>query len=75
MIQLYTSDSCVWCRKMKQYLKSKNVDFEELNVSDAKNAERVYSLSGQRAIPVTVIGNRVIVGFDTNAVDHALAEE
>lgn len=72
MIKLYSSDNCIWCKKMKQYLKSKDVDFEEFNVSSPANAERVYQLSGQNAVPVTVIGSRVIVGFDKSAVDSAL---
>lgn len=72
MVKIYSSDSCTWCRKMKRYLESKNVSYEELNVSEPKNAEAVYLLSGQNGVPVTVIGNRVIVGFDTNAVDSAL---
>lgn len=72
MVKIYSSDHCTWCRKMKRYLESKNVGYEELNVSEPKNAEAVYLLSGQNGVPVTVIGNRVIVGFDTDAVDSAL---
>lgn len=72
MIKLYTSENCVWCDKMKRYLKSKNVDFQELDVNERANAERAYQLSGRNAVPVTVIGSRVIVGFDSAAVDEAL---
>lgn len=72
MIKIYTSENCVWCKRMKRYLDSRNAVYEELDVSEPKNAEAVYLLSGQNAVPVTVIGNRVIVGFDTNAADAAL---
>lgn len=72
MIRLYTSDSCIWCKRMKNYLEKLNAQFEIFDVSDSKNAERAYELSGQNVVPVTVIGNRVIIGFDTDAVDDAI---
>ncbi|MCC8135236.1 MAG: hypothetical protein LIO40_00935 [Ruminococcus sp.] len=28
MIKLYSSENCMWCKKMKQYLKSKDIAFE-----------------------------------------------
>ena len=34
MIKVYTTDSCPWCVKAKNYLKSKNIAFEELNVAE-----------------------------------------
>lgn len=72
MIKLYSSENCIWCKKMKQYLKSKDIAFEEFNIRKPQNAERVYQLSGQNAVPVTVIGSHVIVGFDSTAVDRAV---
>ncbi len=46
MIKLYSSENCIWCKKMKQYLKSKDIAFEEFNIREPQNAERVYQLSG-----------------------------
>lgn len=56
----------------EKYLDSKAAEYEEYNVSDPKNAEEAYRLSGQRAVPITVIGNSIIVGFDRDAVDEIL---
>ena len=72
MIKLYSSDQCVWCQRLKSYLDSKNISYRELNVRSEQNAADLYRLSGQNAVPVTVIGNTVIVGFDKTAIDREL---
>lgn len=72
MIKIYTSKNCAWCSRMKKYLDSKGSEYEEYDVADPKNAEEAYRLSGQRAVPITVIGNSIIVGFDRDAVDELL---
>ena len=72
MIKLYSSDQCVWCQRLKSYLDSKNISYRELNVCSEQNAADLYRLSGQNAVPVTVIGNTVIVGFDKTAIDREL---
>lgn len=38
MIKVYTTDSCPWCDKAKNYLKSQNLEYTELNVQDDMEA-------------------------------------
>lgn len=73
MVKVYSTNSCPWCVKAKQYLKSKNVDFNEINVSeDMDGRKEMVSLSGQMGVPVLNIDGSVIVGFDKAAIDSAL---
>lgn len=72
MIKVYSSDNCTWCQKLKRYLKSKNIDFQEFNVESSENAQAVFKLTGQNAVPVTIIENKIIIGFDMNAIEDAL---
>ena len=73
MIKVYTTNSCPWCVKAKQYLKSKDIAFEELNVqSDMTAREEMVKKSRQMGVPVLDINGTVIIGFDKPAIDNAL---
>lgn len=69
-VKVYSTPSCPWCTVAKNYLKSKNVQFEEVDVS--KNREAAMEMvqkSGQRGVPVLDINGSIIVGFDQATID------
>lgn len=73
MVKVYSTNSCPWCVKAKNYLKSINVEFEEYNVSDDMIArEEMIKKSKQMGVPVLDINDEIIIGFDKNAIDKAL---
>ena len=75
MIKLYTTDSCPWCVKAKNYLKSKDIAFEELNVAEDMDArQEMLQKSRQMGVPVLDINGTVIIGFDKPAIDTALTK-
>ncbi|MDD6793888.1 MAG: glutaredoxin family protein [Clostridiaceae bacterium] len=74
MVKVYTTDSCPWCVKAKNYLKSRNVSFVELNVAEDMEArEEMLKKSKQMGVPVLDINGTVIIGFDKPAIDTALS--
>lgn len=75
MVKVYTTDSCPWCVKAKNYLKSKGVEYTELNVQDDMEArEEMVKGSKQMGVPVLNINGSFIIGFDKPAIDKALSE-
>ncbi|ACD52449.1 glutaredoxin family protein [Clostridium botulinum] len=75
MVKIYTTDSCPWCVKVKNYLKSKSVDFEELNVQEDMVArEDMVKKSKQMGVPVLDINDKIIIGFDKSSIDEALSK-
>lgn len=73
MIKVYSTESCPWCVKAKQYLKSKNIEYIEVNVGeDMEGREEMIKLSGQMGVPVISIDGKIIVGFDKMAIDEAI---
>ena len=73
MVKVYTTNSCPWCVKAKTYLKSKDIEFEELNVQEDMDArQEMVNKSRQMGVPVLDIDGTVIVGFDKPAIDTAL---
>lgn len=70
MIKVYSTPNCPWCKKVKTYLKSKNVEFEDINVkADREQKEEMMKLSGQKSVPVVNVDGKIILGFDKNAID------
>jgi glutaredoxin-like YruB-family protein len=64
-VTVYTTQTCPWCDKAKDYLKANNVPFVEKRVdSDRAAAYEMMRLSGQQGVPVISTGEEVILGFD-----------
>lgn len=76
MVKVYSTPTCPWCSKAKSYLKSQNVDFEDLNVQEDLNArEEMLNLSKQSGVPVINIDGNIVVGFDKPAIDNLLSSK
>ncbi|MEM7819757.1 MAG: glutaredoxin family protein [Candidatus Aenigmatarchaeota archaeon] len=72
-IKIYTTSSCPYCIMAKEFLKQRNVKFEEINVEDNREAAlEMIEKSGQMGVPVLDINGKIIVGFDKTAIEKAL---
>ena len=72
-IKVYSTPTCPWCTVTKDYLKSKNFAFEDLDVSRNREAAmEMIKKSGQRGVPVIDINGKIIVGFDQTTIDKLL---
>lgn len=68
-IILYTTVTCAFCPAIKKVLDDAGVDYEEIDVSEDEEAfEEMKKKSGQMGVPVTVIGDDVVVGFDKKKI-------
>lgn len=75
MIKVYSTSTCPWCDKVKNYLKSENIEFQEINVQDNMKArEEMIKRSNQMGVPVLDINNNIIIGFDKPAILKALGK-
>lgn len=72
-VTVYSTPTCPYCHIAKDYLKSKGVEFEDIDVSkDRAKAEEMIKKSGQMGVPVLDINGKIIIGFDKKAIDEAL---
>jgi glutaredoxin-like YruB-family protein len=72
-ITLYSTPSCTYCRKAKDYFRENHVPFTEFDVSrDQRRADEMVRKSGQMGVPVIDINGRVIVGFNQPEIEKAL---
>lgn len=72
-IKIYTAPGCPYCYLLKEYLKSKNVSFEEIDVSkDEKAAKELIQKTNQMVVPVLEFNGEIVVGFDKEKIDQIL---
>ena len=72
-VKVYSTPTCPWCTVAKKYLASKNVAYEDLDVSvDSQAALDMVQKSGQRGVPVLEIDGEIIIGFNQNAIDKLI---
>src|SRR3954452_2252992 len=64
-VTVYSTNTCPWCDRTKEYLTSRNVPFIVKDVSsDYGAAMEMVRRSGQQGVPVITTEDEVIVGFD-----------
>ncbi|MBI5126004.1 MAG: glutathione S-transferase N-terminal domain-containing protein [Planctomycetes bacterium] len=72
-IKIYTTPTCPYCLKAKDYFKKKGVQYKEYNVAQDKGArEEMIRISGGRSVPVIVAGEEVMIGFDQTRIEKIL---
>ncbi|MEM2918198.1 MAG: Uxx-star family glutaredoxin-like (seleno)protein [Candidatus Altiarchaeota archaeon] len=72
-VKVYSTPTCPFCHMAKDFLKSKGVDFEDIDVSsNRKAAQEMIQKSGQMGVPVIETNGKIIVGFDRNAIEKEL---
>lgn len=73
-VVIYSTPTCGFCVKAKDYFKENNISFQEFDVSS--NQEKVNEMiekSGQMSVPVIDIDGEIIVGFDKEKIRQILA--
>ncbi len=76
MITVYSTKTCPWCTKVKEYLEGKKIPFEVIDVaSDREAAMEMVKKTGQMGVPVTRIGEKYIVGYNPEAIDEEIAQQ
>lgn len=63
MIKVYTTPTCAYCHALMEWLDDLGIEYAEMD------ATKDPTIS---AVPVTVIGDERIVGFDRPAIKRAL---
>ena len=72
-VTIYSTPSCHFCHLAKDFFKEKNVPYTEYNVaSDLEKRKEMMQKSGQMGVPVIIIDNEIIVGFNKPKVAQLL---
>lgn len=74
-VKIYTTPTCPYCIKAKDYFTKKGVKYTEYNVAqDRKALQEMIKLSGGRSVPVITADDEVMIGFNQARLDEILEE-
>jgi glutaredoxin-like YruB-family protein len=72
-VVIYTTPTCVYCRAAKEFFKEHGITYTEYNVAvDLEKRQEMVNRSNQMGVPVIVVGDELIVGFNEPKLRQAL---
>jgi len=69
---MYTTPSCGYCHRAKAYFNQHGIRFSERDVTRSSQAQRQFKALNGRGVPLIIIGDQRIPGFNKAAIDRAL---
>ncbi len=74
-VEIYSTPTCPYCNIAKAYFKEQGTKYTEYNVADDETkAKEMIEKSGQMSVPVIIIDDDIIVGFEKEKI-RALLEK
>ena len=74
LVRVYTSPSCAACERVKEFLLSKGIQFQVIDISLDRNAAmELVRRTHQLSVPVVQIGDKFIVGFNQDRMMSLLS--
>ena len=72
-VTIYSTPTCHFCHLAKDFFKEKGIQYTEYDVlADLDKRQEMMDKSGQRGVPVIVIGDKLVVGFDQTEISSLL---
>ena len=73
-VVIYSTPTCPYCKRAKEYLSRKGISYQEYNVAvDKDKAKEMIQKSGQMGVPVIIVDSEVVVGFNQVQLDKLLS--
>ena len=74
-VTVYSTKNCPYCRMVKAFLDKHGVPYDGIDVGEDPNAaKKMIELSGQRGVPVIIVDDEVIIGFDSQRLNDLFGE-
>ncbi|WXG44168.1 MAG: glutaredoxin family protein [Promethearchaeati archaeon SRVP18_Atabeyarchaeia-1] len=78
-VTVYALSTCVWCKKTKQLLKDRNIEFEyaDIDLCDPKDQEEIRNdirkRGGNIGFPTVIVDDKkIITGYREDKIKEAL---
>jgi glutaredoxin-like YruB-family protein len=69
VIKVYSTPTCPYCVTLKNFLKEKGFEFEDIDVAaNPEMAKEMVEKSGQMGVPVSDINGEIVIGFDKEKI-------
>lgn len=71
-VVLYGTDWCGYCAQARAHLKANNIPFADLDIEKSESARKQHAALGGGGVPLLLIGDRKITGFNAPVLDSAI---
>ena len=72
-VTVYSTPTCPYCHRAKDFLKEKGVDFTDLDVAaDIEARNTMVQKSGQLGVPVIEGDGQIVIGFNRAKLEEIL---
>ncbi len=73
-VAIYSTPTCPYCKRAKDYLSRKGISYTDIDVAqDKEKAKEMTQKSGQMSVPVIIIDDEIVVGFNQVLLDKLLS--
>lgn len=74
-IVIYSTPTCPYCKRAKDYFSQKGISYTDINVAvDKEKSKEMIQKSGQMGVPVIIVDGEIVVGFNQAKLDELLAK-
>lgn len=72
-VAIYSTPTCHFCQMAKEFFAEKGIQYTAYDVSkDLERRQEMFDITNQMGVPVIVIGDDVVIGFDKEKVAELL---
>ena len=75
MLTIYSKTVCPYCVQAKNYLKSKNINFREINIEQDAEAREFIIQQGLRTVPQIFMDGKIFVDGGWTGLSKMTAED
>lgn len=73
-VVVYGTATCPYCQQARSYLEERQIRFVDIDVNESKAGRQAFVDLGGKAVPVILVGDRLLTGFNKRHLDDALVE-
>ena len=72
-VEIYSTPTCHFCQMSKEFFAEHGVEYTNYDVSkDLERRQKMFDITSQMGVPVIVIGDDVVIGFDKEKLSELL---
>ncbi|MEE9448118.1 MAG: glutaredoxin domain-containing protein [Arenicellales bacterium] len=72
-VVMYSTSWCGYCKQARRHFQANNIDYIEFDIEKNRKAKRAYDKLGGRGVPVILVGNQRMNGFNKASFDRLYA--
>jgi len=72
-VEIYSTPTCHFCQMTKEFFAEHDIQYTNYDVSkDLDRRQKMFEITEQMGVPVIVIGDDVVIGFDKEKLSELL---